>query len=114
MTASHEATCDFEGATHPATWVGRSGRRYHFTRESSEGFVLIEGDLYLLAEGQAVRWVGSARDLIEEQGSRARFRDAVARGAAVYRMPAPQDDLARLTAVWDLECGEPGNGRHAA
>jgi len=39
-------------------WTGRSGRRYLFTRvEDGTNF---EGALALLAEGEAIRWLGRA------------------------------------------------------
>jgi hypothetical protein len=85
------------------TWMGCSGRAYAFVREPLDSFILTEGCLYLLAEGGNVLWVGAARDLVEEQSSRTRFRHAIERGAAVYRMRAPDDDLGRMTAIWDLE-----------
>lgn len=107
MATASVNTCDAaaDEGTASVTWIGASGQRYVFTAEPLESFVLTDGYLYLLAEGAKVLWVGAARNLVDEQASRARFRDAIARGAAVYRMREPKDDLACMTTIWDLETG---------
>lgn len=90
----------------PMIWRGRSGRCYTLMPEGRENFVLEDSEIYLIADGDDVRWVGTAGDLIDDQASRQRFRRAVASTAAVFRMPSPSDDLTRMTIAWDLEAGE--------
>jgi hypothetical protein len=87
-------------------WRGRSGRCYTLLPERDENFILAEENLYLLAKGDDVSWVGTAGDLIDDHTSRQRFRRAVAEASAVFRMAGPRDLLTRMTIAWDLEAGE--------
>lgn len=84
-------------------WAGRSGRQYAMTDEPRGHTALATGRLYVLAEKGVARWAGTVRDLVEDQASRARFRKASANGAALFSMPAPADELALMTLVWDIE-----------
>lgn len=95
-------------------WTGRSGRRYTMTRVNGDDLSLRPARLYVLAEEGVIRWAGTADDLIADQSSRARFRNAVAEGAQMLSMPAPEDDLARMTLVWDLDGTRRLAGRSAA
>lgn len=81
-------------------WEGRSGRHYLLASEHLGSFVMHESDLYLIAKGTHVLWVGSASDLVDDPTSRARFRLALDCATAAFRLDAPAD---RLAAIWDLE-----------
>jgi hypothetical protein len=89
----------------PVKWRGRSGRYYALFQEHLDNFVLESGDLYVIAEGDRPRWIGTAGDLIEDQTSRARFRAAVKVASTVLRLTDVGNDLERMTAVWDIEGG---------
>ncbi|WP_196260654.1 hypothetical protein [Pelagibacterium limicola] len=95
-------------------WTGRSGRRYVLTAVEMDGFALREGQLYVLATEGTIRWAGVAGDLIADHASRARFRATLGEGAVIMNLPAPVDELARLTLVWDLEGTHAHPGRTAA
>ncbi|GGA35264.1 hypothetical protein [Pelagibacterium lentulum] len=95
-------------------WIGRSGRRYVLQRVLEEGHVLVEGALYALVNGNAIAWAGTAQNLIEDQASRARFRRAAGEGAVLFSLPAPDEELACMTLVWDLEGTRRNPGRNAA
>lgn len=84
-------------------WTGRSGRRYVLTAVGLEGFALEEGQLYALASDGTIRWAGISDDLIADHASRARFRAALGEDTTIMTLPAPADELARMTLVWDLE-----------
>lgn len=107
-TVAHGA----EGAA--VLWTGRSGRRYMMTHVIGEGIALVPARLYALAEDGVIRWAGTAEDLIADQSSRARFRRSAANGAQMLSLPAPQDELGRMTLVWDLEGTRNLPGRSAA
>ncbi len=113
---SVNASMTHDGVAEPlrVLWTGKSGRRYVLTSVIGEGFAFVAGHLYILAESGMVRWVGVAEDLIADQSSRARFRSALADGATVMSLPAPGDDLARMTLAWDLEGTRSHKGRSAA
>jgi hypothetical protein len=96
-----------------ANWRGRSGRFYALTPERMESFSLGAG-LHLLALGSNVLWVGSARDIIDDSASRARFRLALDCADRAYAVDGGEDDVSRLTTVWDLEGAEPVSGLSAA
>ncbi len=105
VAVNQEAKWAPESATEPlrVLWTGRSGRRYVLTSVELEGFALREGHLYALAAGGTIRWAGVSEDLVSDHASRTRFRAALAEGALVLTLPAPADELARMTLVWDLE-----------
>lgn len=95
-------------------WIGRSGRRHVLQRVLQEGHVLAEGALYALVDGNAIAWAGTAQNLIEDQASRARFRRAAGEGAVLFSLPAPDEELACMTLVWDLEGTRRNPGKNAA
>lgn len=95
-------------------WRGRSGRFYALTPERLDAFGLATGDLYLLALGGNVLWVGNANDVVNDAQSRSRFRLALDCADRAFAVDAAADDLARVTLVWDLEGAEPVTGLSAA
>lgn len=95
-------------------WRGRSGRFYALTPERLDAFGLATDGLYLLALGTSVMWVGSARDVIDDAQSRARFRLALDCADRAFAVDTDADDLSRATIVWDLEGAEPVSGLSAA
>ena len=58
--------------------------------------------------------VGSAEDVINDAASRARFRLALAAADRAFFVETGDDDLSRMTSVWDLEGAEPVTGLSAA
>lgn len=100
--------------TMPARWIGGSGREYAADFESLEAFRLDEASIYVLVDGNLPHWVGSSRDLIEDQASRARFRLAMQRASNVLRFSAPNDDVERMVLKFDLEGGRQVYQRNAA
>jgi len=95
-------------------WRGRSGRFYALSPERLDVFGLASEGLYLLALGGNVLWVGSARDVIDDAQSRSRFRLALETADRAFTVDAGDNDLERMTMVWDLEGGEPVTGLSAA
>ena len=95
-------------------WRGRSGRFYALTPERLDSFVLDTTSLYLLARGGVPMWVGTAHDVIHDAASRSRFRLALAAADRVFVVAADEDELSRMTIVWDLEGAEPVSGLSAA
>lgn len=95
-------------------WRGRSGRFYALTPERLDSFALAASGLYLLALGPSPMWVGSAADVINDAASRSRFRLALSCADRVFTVDAADDDLSRMTVVWDLEGAEPVTGLSAA
>lgn len=88
-------------------WLGLSGRVYRLESESVKDFVLKGADLYLIARGSSVLWVGCALDLVSEPQSRHQFRKAVARADGVFRLSRPEADEQRLAIIADLEGAVP-------
>lgn len=95
-------------------WRGRSGRFYALTPERLDSFVLTTDGLYMLARGTLPLWVGTAHDVIHDAASRARFRLALAAADRAFAVDADEDELSRMTIVWDLEGAEPVSGLSAA
>ncbi len=95
-------------------WRGRSGRFYALTPERLESFALDTASLYLLARGGVPMWVGSADDVIHDAQSRSRFRLALEAADRAFTVEAADDELSRMTVVWDLEGAEPVTGLSAA
>lgn len=96
------------------TWMGRSGRLYEVAGENLDQFRMTPSDLYLIAKGGNVLWVGSANDLVGDPLSRARFRLALDCADRVFRLVAPGAESERLGIIWDLEGAEPIQGLSAA
>jgi hypothetical protein len=95
-------------------WRGRSGRFYALTPERLDRFALATDGLYMLARGTIPMWVGSADDVIHDAASRARFRLALAAADRAFAIDVDEDELSRMTTVWDLEGAEPVTGLNAA
>ncbi len=95
-------------------WRGRSGRFYALAPERLDSFVLSTDGLYMLARGTLPLWVGTAHDVIHDAQSRARFRLALAAADRAFAVAAEEDELSRMTTVWDLEGAEPVTGLSAA
>jgi hypothetical protein len=95
-------------------WRGRSGRTYLATPMSVREFMLNNEQLHMVAEGQHVLWVGSARDVIEDAISRARLRLALGSADRAYLVGPAGDEAERLTTIWDLEGAELAAGAVAA
>ncbi|KKB07682.1 hypothetical protein VE26_13470 [Devosia chinhatensis] len=81
-------------------WQGRSGAHYRLFAEGLDSFAMTPDDLYVIAKGSHVLWVGSADDLVADPSSRVRFRLALDCATQVYRLDAPVNHHA---ASWDLE-----------
>ncbi len=94
-------------AARPNCWLGRSGRSYGLVGENLESFAMDGADLYLLAKGSHVLWVGSAGDLVADPMSRRRFRLALDLGDRVFRLAATPAETERMATIWDLEGAEP-------
>lgn len=90
-----------------AHWQGQSGRDYGLSLQSLDHFAMDDADLYLIAKGSHVLWVGSSLDLVADAMSRSRFRLALDCATHVFKLPAPED---RLAAIWDLERAVPRAG----
>ena len=95
-------------------WRGRSGRFYALMAERFETFSLDTDKLYMLARGPIPMWVGTAHDVIHDAPSRSRFRLALEASDRAFTVDAGEDDLSRMTIVWDLEGAEPVTGLSAA
>ena len=95
-------------------WRGRSGRFYPHVPLRLGDFSLREGELYLVALGNHVLWAGSADDIIKDSTSRARFRLALDCADRAFLVGASNDEVERLTTIWDLEGAEPVTGVVAA
>jgi len=98
----------------PVNWRGRSGRYYALTPERLDDFQLKNDELYLVARGNFVLWVGSSVDIISDPPSRSRFRLALATADRVFHVETSDDDVERMTIVWDLEDAVPVTGLSAA
>lgn len=97
-----------------SNWLGRSGRAYGLVSESLERFAMADADLYLIAKGTHVLWVGSTGELVGDPMSRTRFRLALDCADRVFRLLSPGATTDRLTTIWDLEGAEPAQGAQAA
>jgi hypothetical protein len=102
------------GFIRAVSWRGRSGQFYALTCERLEDFSLSTAALSVITSGSIVLWVGSATDVINDAMSRARFRLALDCADRVFSLPAPGDEVQRMTMIWDLEGAEPVSGRAAA
>lgn len=97
-----------------ANWQGRSGRSYDLVSENLEHFAMGEGDLYVIAKGSHVLWVGSTSELVGDPLSRTRFRLALDCADRVFRLLSPGAASERLSTIWDLEGAEPRFDARAA
>lgn len=97
-----------------ANWYGRSGRPYGMIYEPVDRFSLRDSELYLIAKGSLVLWVGTSGELVTDPMSRSRFRLALTCADRAYRLVAASTDLERASVIWDLEGAEPETTRRAA
>ncbi|WP_108398204.1 hypothetical protein [Devosia submarina] len=95
------------GFNRHSNWVGRSGRAYGAVSESLEQFAMNDGQLYLIAKGSHVLWVGSTDELVSDPMSRSRFRLALDCGERAFRLISPGAADQRLSTIWDLEGAVP-------
>ena len=88
-------------------WTGQSGRHYRLVPDSLPGFQLSDSRVHVLVCGIEVLWAGSAGEVVNDPHSRSRFRAAMEREVAVYRLePTPDEDL-RAMVAWDIVNGVP-------
>lgn len=95
-------------------WRGRSGRFYALTPVRVADFALRNNELFLVALGNLVLWAGSSHDVIHDVASRARFRLALDCADRAFHVATTDDEVERLTTIWDLEGAEPVTGVAAA
>jgi len=107
MMALAERFEDLKAVSQPTNWRGRSGRFYALVAQSLADFSLDGDDLYMLASGRRVLWVGGAAEVIFEPATRAHFRLALRQADSVFRVSAPATDIERMTIAWDLDGAEP-------
>lgn len=96
-----------------SNWQGRSGQSYGMISENLDHFAFGDADLFLLAKGNHVLWVGSSDELVADPMSRTRFRLALDCADRVFRVIADAT-AQRMATIWDLEGGEPLQGAQAA
>jgi len=107
MTVSGERRIVALAMPRQVNWRGRSGRLYALRPERLESFALTSAGLHMLARGNVPIWVGAAHDVIHDPASRARFRLALEAADRAFSVEAADDELSRMTVVWDLEGAEP-------
>jgi len=107
MVPTLEPTSKVAAFTRSVNWQGKSGRAYLLSPDRFDSFALVPGNLYVVASGALVLWVGSIDDIVNDQQSRARFRLAMDCADRVFHLAAPADEVARMTLIWDLEGAEP-------
>lgn len=95
-------------------WQGRSGRAYDLISENLAQFAMGDAELYVLAKGSHVIWVGSTGELVLDPMSRTRFRLALDCADRVFKVLTPSAAAERLSTIWDLEGAEPVTGAQAA
>ncbi len=105
MNSNLQIKGDEVGLAQPIKWQGRSGRFYPLVQEKLDDFVLLEHDLYVIAQGDDLRWIGTVDDLISDGSSRDRFRAAVKVASSVLRFSDEKSELGRMRAAWDIEGG---------
>jgi hypothetical protein len=110
MMALAERFEDLQASAQPTNWRGRSGRFYALEALPIDRFGLSGSDLFLLARGADVLWVGSEAEIIGDFTQRAAFRDALRFATSVFRISPPADPIERLTMAFDLEGAEPITG----
>ncbi|UJW84032.1 hypothetical protein [Devosia sp. SL43] len=88
-------------------WQGRSGRAYDLVSENLEHFAMGDAELYVIAKGNHVLWVGSTGELVTDPVSRSRFRLALDCADRVLRLVTPGLAAERMSTIWDLEGAEP-------
>ncbi len=91
----------------PIFWQGGSGHAYSARPLSVEHFILNEDHIYLLVNAGQATWVGTARDLVDDQISRSQFRRAINAATSAFELNLPRDEHQRLSLIADLETGHP-------
>ena len=114
MVGDIENRVVIHGFGRASNWLGRSGRAYGLVSENLERFAMADAELYLIAKGSHVLWVGSTGELVADPMSRTRFRLALDCADRVFRLTSPGAIAERLTTIWDLEGAEPAQGMQAA
>lgn len=102
------------GFNRPASWQGRSGSVYGVVSENLQHFAMGDAELYLIAKGTHVLWVGSTAELVNDPMSRSRFRLALDCADRVFRLLSPGAAAERLSTIWDLEGAAPLMSAQAA
>jgi hypothetical protein len=95
-------------------WQGRSGRTYDLISENLEHFAMGDADLYVIAKGSHILWVGSTDELVGDPISRSRFRLALDCADRALRLLSSGAIAERMNTIWDLEGAEPMAGAQAA
>ena len=101
----------FEPASVPAKtmpWIGLSGRTYRLDHENLRTFILKGADLYLIARGNAVLWVGCSLDLVSEPAIRLKFRKALGVGEVASDIRREKKTLARVYTLLHEKQAEAG------
>ncbi len=107
MMAVAERFDELRGTAEATNWRGRSGRFYALKALPVDAFALVGSDLFLLARGPDVLWVGLEAEVVGDAAVRAAFRAALRVANAAFRIAAPESEIDRLTMAWDLEDAEP-------
>ena len=97
-----------------SSWQGRSGRAFGMVSENLDHFAMSDVELYVLAKGSHVLWVGSTGELVGDPMSRSRFRLALDCADRVFRVLSPGAVAERLSTIWDLEGAAPLASARAA
>ena len=82
--------------------------------ENLDHFAMSDVELYVLAKGSHVLWVGSTGELVGDPMSRSRFRLALDCADRVFRVLSPGAVAERLSTIWDLEGAAPLASARAA
>ena len=82
--------------------------------ENLDHFAMSDVELYVLAKGSHVLWVGSTGELVGDPMSRSRFRLAFDCADRVFRVLSPGAAAERLSTIWDLEGAAPLASARAA
>lgn len=105
MLAMIERTAMLNDIARPARWSGRSGRSYPLESVRLDSFSLSAETLSIVTSGQHLLWIGSLNEVVHDHLSRARFRLALEAADRVFTLPAPADEVTRMSLMWDIEGG---------
>jgi hypothetical protein len=106
MAASENRIANY-AFSRQSLWQGRSGRAYDLVSENLDHFAMGDADLYVIAKGSHVLWVGSTAELVSDPVSRSRFRLALDCADRVFRLLTLSHAAERMNTIWDLEGAEP-------
>ena len=67
MAAGVESNVLVHGFGRLSSWQGRSGQSYGLVSENLEHFAMGASNLFLLAKGSHVLWVGSSDELVADR-----------------------------------------------